>query len=279
MSPFDTLPDPFAGEPGAHPAPAADQEAFDTLHDPSAGALETATGGAPSSQRTPALDDPRAKGFGALATHLAELALAQAPSRPGRLTTHAIPHPAPQPEAPLAEPRFRRALLALLAADWAVYPGPFDRVEFARLAAVVTRFPRGFRVAFWTPEGGDPIPVGYTGYYPVGPREVARFRAVDPSLLDRSLVPLCETTEGGALYLFSYGLTPAFRRAPFSRAVLREYEAAFRREEPAALLALCVSGKGLDVAGRWGISSRGVLVGPGGEHEHVCLWEGGPARS
>lgn len=200
-------------------------------------------------------------------------ALAVSPLVPGDFETHLVPTPSNHAAGALADPAFRRALLAVLAADWAVYADPFDRVDLARLALTMARYPRGFRVAFWTPEGGRPVPVGYTAHHPIDAATLARFRACDPTLLDRTFVPLPAPVSDGATYLFSYGLAPAFRRAPFARALLRELQASFERDEPRALAALCVSDAGVRVAARWGLTSLGAIEGPGGEREHVCVWE------
>ena len=57
--------------------------------------------------------------------------------------------------------------LALLLADWACYPRPADREEYAHLHQALTVFPAGFRLWLGRIGADPPVPVGYSAWHPI----------------------------------------------------------------------------------------------------------------
>jgi hypothetical protein len=179
------------------------------------------------------------------------------PDRDGARPFVPVEVPSPAMGHPLGEwgdGRFRRALLALLLADWVSYDSADDRVDFGRLAFVVGRFPRGFRLWFSEVDGLGWVPVGYTGWYPIDPTTFDQLLAGAPVHADRAVVPLREVGPAPVLYLFNYSVARPFRRTAASRRLLSAYFADVEAQSPGGLAAITVSGDGSRVAARAGLA-------------------------
>jgi hypothetical protein len=66
--------------------------------------------------------------------------------------------------------RWQRFASAVFLADWACYSRVADRADFDRLLYVLACFPVGFRLWMCRLPGGNWMPVGYTGWYPISDR-------------------------------------------------------------------------------------------------------------
>lgn len=175
------------------------------------------------------------------------------------------------PLGALAEPRWRAFLAAAFFADWACYTTEVDRVDFTRLAFVMSRFAAGFRV-FWSDVGGRYLPVGYTGWYPIERGAYERLVRCDPPLVDRMVVPLGSVpAERPArfLYLFNYSIVPQLRGTPAGKALVTRYVRDVHDADAAGLAAIAVSNDGVRVATRFGLAKTGALNIPGESPEHV----------
>ena len=82
-----------------------------------------------------------------------------------------------------ASPEWRRFFLATLVADWACYPAPVDRADYARLKYIMTSAYRYFRIWCCRSPEGELLPVGYSGWYPIAPFVFESLRN-DPSQID-----------------------------------------------------------------------------------------------
>lgn len=157
------------------------------------------------------------------------------------------------PLGPLGSERFRRLILALLAADWASYDGT-ERAELERLALSAARFPRGFRLyAARLPHRGALIPVGCAAWYPVA---AGTTRALAGGVIPaRAVVP---DPAGEERYVWSYALAPGFRKTPAARRLLATLAAELDAAGPAPRVCVTVSDDGARVARRLGMAPVGA---------------------
>lgn len=157
--------------------------------------------------------------------------------------------------------RFRRFLGAVLAADWLTYKAPDDRANLLRLAFVLDRFPKGFRVWFLETETGW-MPVGYSGWYPIDHLTYERLEKNNPPWRDRAIVPMTSLSEGDFLYLFNYSILPTFRKGDGSRRLIKTLASEVSVVNSKGMAAITVSDDGSRVAGAFGLSKRSdILVG------------------
>lgn len=170
----------------------------------------------------------------------------------------------------LGNPRWRRALLALLCADWASYQTDADRVDVARLHYVFHAFPVGFRVWSVLLEHAW-VPVGYTAWYPVSPHTFTLLEAPSDSLVDRGAILPCRGLPSPFLYLFNYSVTPQLIGSPLARDLVHRYAADITAQDPAGLGAITVSDHGVRVATRFGLTERFTAV-IGGDPERVLAY-------
>ncbi|MCA9554757.1 MAG: hypothetical protein KC933_32305 [Myxococcales bacterium] len=170
-----------------------------------------------------------------------------------------------------ADPEWRAQRAAVLLADWASYPAPVDQVSLARLTRVLDAFPRGFRT-WWLdhPELG-PVPVGYSGWYPIAPELFERLRLSPESITDRGeVLPLGEASDERALYLFNYSVIPQLRGGPVAGELLRALANDVAMAPHAGLCAITVSEDGARVARRFGMTRKGACVVDGVEEQVYC---------
>jgi len=167
-------------------------------------------------------------------------------------------------------PEWRRFVLGTFAADWASYTTKGDRVDWARLAFVLSLFPAGFRL--WTCRfaDGSIAPVGYTGWYPIAKNVFDLMRNEPESITHRGVMfPLRSVSEDGAyVYLFNYSLVPQLRGTEQSRLMLKTYADDIAKVKSLGRGAVTVSGPGAKVAERFGLKLRGEMVFEG-EREGV----------
>lgn len=172
----------------------------------------------------------------------------------------------PGPLGRYGDPRWRTFAAAVFLADLASYPAPVDQVGFERLLYVMHVFPRGFRL--WTAEvpGAGRLPVGYTGYYPIGPASFALLEREPASLPNRMVVPLPAAPPGGSfVHLFNFSIVPALRRTGASRRLVAAYAREVEALAPRGLSAITVSPDGIRVVERFGMARSGTLVVDGSE--------------
>jgi len=169
----------------------------------------------------------------------------------------------------LSDPEGRRFVNALWAADLGAYPHPADQVDYPRLAWVVSVFPQGFTL--WTVEGPDgaPLPVGYTGWYPVTEANLRWLLDRPDELRHRGqLVPLPSVGPTDVLYLFNYSVVGPLRHTALSRALLAELAGQLDAHPGHERAAITVSADGERAAARFGLSPR-VEVRVDGSLERV----------
>lgn len=154
---------------------------------------------------------------------------------------------------------------AALLADWACYSKPEDRVNYVRLRSVMTAFSEGFRVYFSSPEDGAPVPVGYTGWYPVAEDIFERLCSEPHNITNRGFMsPLREIPDGGAyIYLFNYSVVSSLRGSAQSRALVNDYATVLKSVLVRGMVTVAVSGDGSRVAEKFGLSYRGDMTHDG----------------
>lgn len=201
-------------------------------------------------------------------------AIAQAtPERDGSTPFVAVGVPPVDRGHPLgawADARWRRAVFALLVADWTCYETDDDRANFERLAYFVTRFPAGFRL-WLSPLRGTFVPVGYTGWYAINTGMFEQLASGAPYLADRAIVPLCSVDPDPLIYLFNYSIAAPYRRSEYSRRMLTAYWSDVNSHTPSGLAAVTVSEDGGRVARRAKMEPVATL--PAGDlTEDVYIW-------
>jgi len=125
---------------------------------------------------------------------------------------------------------WRKFFLATLLADWACYPAPVDRADYARLKYIMTSAYKYFRV--WccrTPEG-ELLPVGCSGWYPIAPFVFDALRQ-DPSQIDDRgvFMPLrfVKPEDISSAYLFNISIVKPLQNTICAQRIIR----AFKREK------------------------------------------------
>jgi hypothetical protein len=168
-----------------------------------------------------------------------------------------------------ASERWRKWVLCLYAADLLSYPLARDQVEFDRLAFLVSRFPQGFQLVL-VRAGECWLPVGYTGWYPMGPSAFDAFEKNPGALTSRMVVP----EQSAYLYLFNFSVAPLFKKTSLSMQMMQNYAQTIRSRNPMGLAAITVSQEGRRVVERFGLSPRGELR-TSSSVESVYIWRGG----
>jgi hypothetical protein len=194
--------------------------------------------------------------------------LVEASAALGRVDGAALP-PATGPLASFGSAPFRKFVLGLLAADLAVYGSPADMVDVERLAYVVAKHPTGFRL--WTAEDAHgPVPVGYTGFYPISEASFERLSTGSPPLEDRFLHPVPQA-ERPFVYIFNFSIVTNLRRSTGSDGagqMLRALDGDLGAANPRGLSAITVSPDGVRVCRRFGLE-QGPSFMFEGEREHA----------
>jgi len=147
-----------------------------------------------------------------------------------------------------------------LEADWACYTTAADKVEPARLEAVIRAFPEGFQIYYQNNK-----PIGYTGWHPV-PHDIFSLLHDTPHELTHrgQIMPLPERSSGGDyLYLFNYSIIPSLQKTPTSRALLQSFAREVKSTPHKGLAAVTVSPDGARVAERFGMNYRGNMTHDG----------------
>ena len=148
----------------------------------------------------------------------------------------------------------------ILAADWACYTAPEDRVDEPRLRAVIAAFPAGF--CLYTKQG---TPVGYTGWYPIARDIFDRLHERPRELTHRGqIMPLPELSPGGDyLYLFNYSIVTALHKTPESRTLIQNFARSVRATPHRGLAAVTISPDGVRVAEKFGMTYRDDMTHDG----------------
>ncbi|PKN49430.1 MAG: hypothetical protein CVU63_02175 [Deltaproteobacteria bacterium HGW-Deltaproteobacteria-20] len=168
-----------------------------------------------------------------------------------------------------ADERWRRHVLAVLVADWACYAPAVERVDLNRLLYVAHVFPQGFRVWWCRSSDGHDLPVGYAAWYPVSAQAFEVLTRHSDELEDRFVPPLRGATPGGAAYVFNYSIIEPLRKTPASRALMQTLARELDDAGQMRLAAIAVSGDGVRIAERFGMSRVGTLDIDGSDSEYV----------
>ncbi|MBI4031233.1 MAG: hypothetical protein HY370_06105 [Proteobacteria bacterium] len=156
----------------------------------------------------------------------------------------------------------------VLAADWACYAAPEDKVDEPRLRAVINAFPDGFRLYL---KGNKPV--GYTGWYPIARAIFDRLHDAPQTLTHRGqIMPLPGLSRGGDyLYLFNYSIIPALHKTPESKAMIQDFARVVRVAPHRGLAAVTVSPDGARVAEKFGMTRRGEMTHDGAPEDVYAL--------
>jgi len=158
-----------------------------------------------------------------------------------------------------------RFVCGALVADWACYHAAEDRADYQRLHNVITAFPRGFRL--WSLPGNDghPIPVAYTGWYPVSTEAFSKAHDMPAALTHRrELWPLSALPNDGAfIWLFNYCIVESLRRSTESRRMLRAYADDLAAIEVSGMAAAVLSEESKRVVAKFGMTYRGDMTHDG----------------
>lgn len=176
------------------------------------------------------------------------------------LTAVTAPSDFPPPFGAHASPEWRRFAMAALLADWAAYPEPADRVDFARLLSVLAAFPAGFRV--WLAQvGGRTLPIGYTGWYPIPRADYELLTHAPERVEHRGFTrPLSAFGRGESfVYIFNYSIIPALHGTAHSRTLLSALTQELAALPIVGAAAVTVSPAGARVAERLGLSLAGEM--------------------
>jgi len=167
----------------------------------------------------------------------------------------------------LSTPGGRAFVNALWAADGLAYDDEADRVDFVRLAFVVSVFPAGFTLYLAKDPHGESIPVGYTGFYPIT-RDNFEYLARGPSdFVHRGqAVPMPAAGLHLFLYVFNCSMAPPLRKTAATRRMLRTLADQLRAQPRAGLCAITVSEAGARVAARLGMARLASLTVAGSPH-------------
>lgn len=122
--------------------------------------------------------------------------------------------------------QWRRFFLATLVADWACYPAPVDRADYARLKYIMTSAYRYFRLWGCRSETGEFLPVGYSAWYPIAPFVFDSLRN-DPSQIDDRgvFMPLrfVKPDDISCAYAFNISIVAPLRNTVCAQRMIRAF--------------------------------------------------------
>lgn len=157
---------------------------------------------------------------------------------------------------------WRKFVLSTYFSDVVSYPQPVDQVNFERLLFVMHTFPEGFRT--WWIELAQNMwwPVGYSGWYPMHESAFEIFEKHPEKLRDRMVVPykvVGPTSQNPYLYLFSFSAAPQLKGSILTKALMKAFIKDIDAAQPAGLSCITVSGDGVRIASRLGLTQTGTL--------------------
>jgi hypothetical protein len=174
---------------------------------------------------------------------------------------------------PYGSADWRRFALSVFLADWACYTHPADRGDFARLMSIVAAFPQGFRVYFANLNDGTPVPVGYTGWYPITADMFNVLHDRPHQITHRGfMVPLKElAAQDNYIYLFNYSIIDQLRKTAQSSQLIKGMVDQIKSVAYKGLGAVTVSEDGIRIAEQFGMRFKGDITHDGETESAYCL--------